>query len=503
MKKICFLLLFLLFALSGYSQSVNGNLTIQDDKIIIKVWGTHYERGYAQGYLLADNIKTVWENYIYHGVFYGSSYLYNNAVSTISTQFEIENKYHEEATGLIEGMRDSLNTIYIDFLNRELNKNDIFLCNALVDYLSLTGRSIKGFGCSSLSGWQQATSQSDLEGNLLITRFLDWQSDSSLKENPILMVQFPSEENEIPWVSIGFPGLFGALSSFNINGVSAFMNMGNINNQDNLENLHPIWLSVRNAIESIDYNSDGYNNKYDVFDAVSDKNHSGPFIVQATDTTSAIVIEVNNLMGAEYRTEDDNTQIPQNLLVATNHFRKLYSPVYCDRYEAISDSLNNNSNISVERSWDIMGSAAGSILNLQAMQYSYFLGLFYWSTATSQNPAYLNQRSVFNINELFSYDVSTYNNSIKKQNLTMKLYPNPVKSTIYFSFENRNNNPYQITIYNLKGEKIYTTTYLNKKNYNIDLNYIDKKYHNLKSGFYIVKATTKDNSIVSKFIYIK
>ena len=47
-------LLLILFALAlPLAAQVNGNLQYIGDKAILQVWGDHYQRGYAQGYLFA------------------------------------------------------------------------------------------------------------------------------------------------------------------------------------------------------------------------------------------------------------------------------------------------------------------------------------------------------------------------------------------------------------------------------------------------------------------
>ncbi|MFC2131996.1 hypothetical protein ACFLSQ_11220 [Bacteroidota bacterium] len=62
-----FLLLVLLFYSFGNNSlagEVNGDTSSVNDNKVIKVWGTHYERGYAYGYLLADEVIDILENYL-------------------------------------------------------------------------------------------------------------------------------------------------------------------------------------------------------------------------------------------------------------------------------------------------------------------------------------------------------------------------------------------------------------------------------------------------------
>ncbi len=505
MKKFLFVLFLLFVAVMIFSQTVNGELNQTDGKLILKVWGTHYERGYAQGYLMGDSIKQVWHDYIFDTVFMGIESYYTNAVNSIIMYFNFEDKYQNEAQGIIDGMEEILGDLYAPEIHRNFNKYDILFANSLVDYFALTNRDLSGFGCSSLSCWDTATEQSELTGEIMISRFMDWQSDQSLRDNPLLMVQFPAEEDEIPWFSVGFPGLFGALSAVNINNLSAFMNMGNYNYQNNLNNLHSIWLSIRNAIESPDYNSDGLVDNNDVFDAINDKVHSGPFIVHSTDDNFAYVIEVNNQAGATYRTDNDNTIIPDDILLATNHFRKLYAPVYCDRYVAISDSLQNNPNLSIERSWQVISGGAGTALNLQAMQYIPSLHIFKWAVAQNNLPAYQNELITYNTEELFTHtNNSVDENSVDNSENFIRIYPNPAKEFLNINYTgNFKESNIKIMLYNLKGRHIFTKYFANQKNYKLPLNYIDKKGDNLKSGLYFLKVSAGKHISVKKFILIK
>jgi hypothetical protein len=91
-------------------------------------------------------------------------------------------------------------------------------------------------------------------------------------------------------------------------------------------------------------------------------------------------------------------------LVATNHFRTLYDPTWCYRYQAIADSLENSDDITSDRSWEIMSDAAGLSWNLHTLQYVESADLLYWSTATSTVPGYQNEPTLFHPAELLGND---------------------------------------------------------------------------------------------------
>src|SRR4030042_4379008 len=69
MKKLMVMLGILLAcslpaAVHAQTQQVKGELTFIDGKRVLRVWGTHYEMGYAHGYLLAAEIVDMLEEYM-------------------------------------------------------------------------------------------------------------------------------------------------------------------------------------------------------------------------------------------------------------------------------------------------------------------------------------------------------------------------------------------------------------------------------------------------------
>ena len=58
MKRVIIVLVLLLFA-SNCLGEVMGTIKLIDGKRVLFVWGNHQERGYAHGYIEAENIKTL------------------------------------------------------------------------------------------------------------------------------------------------------------------------------------------------------------------------------------------------------------------------------------------------------------------------------------------------------------------------------------------------------------------------------------------------------------
>ena len=453
------LLIILLMVNSLVGRDIKGELYDINGKTVLKIWGTHAERGYAYGYLQSNQMLEVLKNYIITNVFFNNAIAYENARNYFVANFSLEQKYYDETENMINGIEDSGAGLYSDVLGRNLDHIDILLSNSILDISAVFTNMNDFMHCSSLSSWGESTNtDAELNGESIITRLLDWTPAQPLLDNQLIIISLPAEADEQNWVSFSFAGLIGALSGINEEGVSAFMNVGNNNNHPNTESYHPILLSIRNGIEKMDYNGSGECNSEDVAAAISDKFQLSASIVHSLCSTTqdsfALVVECNNEKGVAIRTNNDNTMIAGDNLAATNHFRKLYSPVYCSRYQNISDSLNTSTNISSNRSWDLLCGAAGTYGNMQALQYIPFNGKILWATSpNSSNPAYTQNPSQFDLQNLFDLQSIDQNNTSNK--LMLSCGPNPCFGDVTIKYKLPNNLPEsKINVFNILGQLI-------------------------------------------------
>lgn len=462
MKKAIYIILILLMVTGAVYAQVNGSLSEMSGKKILHVWGNHYERGYAQGYLLSQPIMQIYQNYIFNIIAMGNPLVYNTLINFYLDSFSVEQKYQQEAQGVIDGMTSSGTDITIVGLGRDLMKEDLLTFNCIVDiypYFSQI-KAIGGSapGCASLSSWGVSTqADSLLAGNLVISRMLDWDSDLNLISNPLLMISHPSEPDEQKWISFTYPGLIGALSGISHSGKAAFLNMGNIHSNNAISNLHPVLLSIRNSIEGYDYNFDMSDNLTDVFTAVSDGlSLSGTIIhtVSPALQTGAGIIETNNISGTVLRTTAQNGSLPGSHLIATNHFRLLSYPVCCDRYVNIADSLTANPNVTAKRQLGILRFAAGQDNNMMLIQYTPSTGRILWSTASTSQPAHLEPMITLDANELFGYVTSLDDATQSPAVNYLRVYPNPAGTGSQVTILSDGKSAAPIHIYNIKGQRI-------------------------------------------------
>jgi hypothetical protein len=500
-----------------FSDTVNGYFEEIEGKTVLRVKGTIQERGYAQGYLLGDNLRYLFAGYMLPMLYGNNSFLYNQTRSFFTANFDVEQKYIDESQAIIDGMTDAEVDLYVALLNREIDYIDLLMNVSIVDLIAVSARLSDHVGaCSSISSWGSSTVDlPEIAGEQIITRHLDWSSNSVLRQNHIITVHFPSEDEYQNWVNIGIAGFSGALSAVNENRLGAFYNVGSNHTYSMGEQFQPILFAVRSAIEAADFNGDGLQNYQDIQSAFEEGNFiSGSIIHTAAliNTESfPVVFEVNNQHGVSVRTEENNDLnpvVPDNHLAATNHFRTLYNPTYCGRYQGISDSLQVNSVMSPERSWSLLSGAAGVNSNVQAMQYIPVTGELRWATMLySGSPAHTHEPTLFDIDYLLTYDEETSiggGETLPSGFRTrVSNFPNPFNPQTNISFTLLKPTEVELVFYNLKGQTVHSAQLgqlpAGEHNYVWDTTAAS----DLPSGIYLLKVNTGYDEQVHKMLMLK
>ncbi|OQY05359.1 MAG: hypothetical protein B6I20_01350, partial [Bacteroidetes bacterium 4572_117] len=390
-----------------FSQQIKGEIVHQKDNItVIKVWGTHKERGFAYGYLGGEKILQLFKNYITPAL---GSNLAKARIAISSQQYiQIENKYIDEAKAIIEGMKAAK----VDL--KGFNYNDLLLANSFLDIRGLGKNNKLNNGCSSLMSWGSATKGTSLKGESVITRHLDWSVVPTLTNNNLILVHIPAETDEQPWLMVGYFGQMSVLSGCNKAGLSIFQHMM----KDDMSEVKsakytPIWFSLRKALEQKDYNQDGYNDVNDLKAVlISNKDgYANTYIICAlaaaiakADNQIAMVAEIGpNKPHFTFRGNLYDDKINGDNLYAANYpIKRNNRRRYGGRYNSINKFLANGVDIDAEKSWDIM--TTYSILkarNLQTMQIIPKSGVLKLSIWLNNKDAYKNKAQIFNIHELF------------------------------------------------------------------------------------------------------
>lgn len=353
-------------------EGLKGRLETRSGQTVLTVWGSHYEMGYAQGYLWGKNFLQMFDYYLVDDYFGGAEnyetevrpYVINHCIDPNQTP------YGEELGGLLDGWKqvcaDSGWSTSSEFLGREVDINDLYTAQFVPDFIY--GFGVSALCCSSLSAWGDATSSDPtVNGGVIYCRILDWTTDELLIDNTVIVVYQPEDDSEIGWVSFAYPFFIGCLSGISQDGVCASYNLGNHNVlEDESGKFWPILWSIRQGIENADYNGGGTHDSKDIYAAIADHPRTGTHIVHCagpalgSNAVLPCVVEANNA-GIAIRYPSDEPDIAPDHLIATNHHRKLYPPSSCGRYSTLLDNLSEDPSVTTERAWDLEDSVSTPI----------------------------------------------------------------------------------------------------------------------------------------------
>jgi hypothetical protein len=489
MKKLICSLMFGFLSLGIFANPIVPADTMRiDGKLVLWLLVPGYESGYEYGRLLGPSISEVMEDYVINQTF-GGAYGYQAARQIFEDHFVYDEKYQVIAQGMLDGMEQNGVSIYSPTLGENLNFKDVLIANSIPDFTAFSDFGIRGPGCSDLMSWGEATQNSSLGGELVISRNLDWDNDPLLIENALMIIWGSAEGQRI--ITFGFTGLIGALSGFNESGIVTFQNMGNHYMSPTGTDFYPVNLAQRDGLESWDYNQDGVCSPRDVTDAVRAHNVASTFIVNTAGPNNfdvpAEILEIHNSIGEEIRTVDENLFNLGTNLVSTNHFRRLMPPAYCYRYNRFVDSLELSPDMSMNRNWSVL-KAGGVNTNLQTIQYIPYQHLLRFSFAEIGSPAYLNDPTEILVDSLFSLVGIKKFSSVK--NKYTNIYPNPCQEETFVSIKSPGNGVLQLHIFDCRGNIVYQNEIDgirgNSTTHKINLN-------SYESGIYYCKVSLQKN----------
>ena len=244
-------------------------------------------------------------------------------------------------------------------------------------------------------------------------------------------------------------------------GVAAFLNGCTMTPMSKTP-AHPMMLGLRNGLELKDINKDTKNDTWDVAVATSSKRtgrnrHNSGGNRNRNRLINRSFLECCPRLGIKTRCCEDNTLLPGQNLVATNHFRCAENPAFCYRYKRIVEQLYVNMDITPESSWELLAKAAGQkFRNIHAIQYLPEAGLLKWATAKVASPAYDETASIFDPGASCSVkNPKTLN--MAQPHVRTRLrpnFPNPFNAQTEFEFDLAESQLTRLKIFDMLGREV-------------------------------------------------
>ncbi|MPM22354.1 hypothetical protein SDC9_68806 [bioreactor metagenome] len=496
MKKLIFSVILLIASITIVkSQTVNGVMIADTGNYaVVLVQGNHYERGFAYGYICSDMIMDLWDNYIQPT--YGMYLPFARALVGSPANFSVDTEYVTEARGMIDGIA------YAGHDTSGFSYLDLFVVNFMTDLEGFM--SVKDFPesqhCSSFMNWGAATQGTDLNGKSVISHFLDAVSlNPVITRNQVVVVHFPTEPDEQPWLMTGVAGQMVASQALNNNGLVLFLNTVNGYTAQTNKGYEPMTLTLRKAVEKTDFNGDGLTNVNDVKAAI-DANTNGyarGFIVSAI-APSTIGVDTLISMVAEcapdtpyitYRNINDLDSLDGTNLYAANDFIKRNNAQdYCSRYTNVKNAVNHvyyGVNIGSADNKSIMYNNSTQSSCMQFIQVIPENGVFTMAVANNSSPAYLQTPVTYSYDVLFNY--TGIRDYAAAENVSV--FPNPATDQISLGL--RDNELYEYQILDLTGKTVLAGTLQNQNKIYIS---------SLPQGFYLIQLHSIDKILSGKIM---
>jgi hypothetical protein len=193
---------------------VTGSLETIDGVRVLRVWGKPAERGYAHGYLLAEDIMAMVSEALLHPKYFPEVQAYESVVrERMIRLMAFQRDRRQELEGVLAGMKARLSEqqLQLPRVDRAVLLDDLVALNTFADWA--------GMLCSTFSVWDELT-----EGGETITaRNLDYTPLPALRSRQLLIVRPESSATRKAWVTVAWPGVIGAYTAMNEDGVTISM----------------------------------------------------------------------------------------------------------------------------------------------------------------------------------------------------------------------------------------------------------------------------------------
>ena len=206
---------------------------------VLELWGSPRQAGYAHGFLLADEIVRLIDEFMLDEKIINNSAMYEAMlIPTVRRQFVWTDDQLAELNAILEGVRDRLgDQARSKILDRELVVEDLMAGNTLADWF--------GMFCSTFSVWGALTA----DGQTITARNLDFPSTTALEQLQVVVIRHGSGKAR-SWAGVSWPGMIGAYTAMNAGGVTIAMHDARGLKPTEVLGFTPRSLILREALES-------------------------------------------------------------------------------------------------------------------------------------------------------------------------------------------------------------------------------------------------------------
>ena len=315
------------------SKPLCGRLTQHQGVPVLELWGTPEQAGYAHGYLLAERIVRLLDEYVLSESVIRDPAVYEVLLLPgVRRQFVWSEAHERELKAIGAGVRDKLgeeNARSVK-LGRPLRVEDLMISNALADW--------RGMLCSTFSAWGGLTA----DGRTITARNLDFRSTPSMERAQYLLI-YRGDGKTRPWAGVSWPGLIGVYTAMNGDGVTITMHDAAGLAPSYPDGFTPRSLALRAALEAVGPKS-FVEDVRRVFRGhrvmVGNNVHVSAPVVPGRSPAAVFEYDANQQDdGVTVRLPEADPPELADAIWCTNHLRLRREPIECDRYDRLSRGL--------------------------------------------------------------------------------------------------------------------------------------------------------------------
>lgn len=302
-----------------------GQLVTVNGVRVLRLRGEPRMRGYAHGYLLAEEILSFKD--ALPSPLLPSVDQYQAMAPLVTQLFTFTEEEEAELSGMLAGITDRVGSegIFLDQLGRNLELVDLKAINVLGD--------VYGLFCSSFSAWGELTE----DGEPVVGRNFDFRALPQLVKYPL--VQAVTQADGRRWIGVSFPGVLGVTLGLNDRGVCLAIHDVHVLPQDLFGKPRtPRLLALRGLLETLQGDDPPEQAVEFLRQRPTLYGNLFHLVLPRRKGAKGFVLEYDS------RTEIDGgvtLRAPESscYILNSNHYRQRDVPIDCPRYAAIQQEL--------------------------------------------------------------------------------------------------------------------------------------------------------------------